>query len=212
MKSRKRLKTPPILLIILGSIVIIVILSLVLVFGILFREYSKWSQGFEASMKSEKIVTLPNDTLKTEIDKKIEIFGKSVKKIDFIELKETEFMYLLAESLNTSLPVGVVFNRGYIDTEKGLWNIYIQTELKGLKLPWIVLKLQKDNTESAQVYVRRMSVGNFDFTDYGANFIIERINKGISESLLLVNESEFTGRTFRNIELESEKITIKGEK
>lgn len=212
MKSRRRLKTPPILLMLSGSIIIIIVLSLALIFGILGREYSNWSKEFESTLESNRVVTLPNDTLKSEIEKKIEVFGRSDKKIDFVEFNDTQFMYILAESLNTSLPVGMKYSKGYVVSENGLWNIYVQTEIKGIKLPWMWFKLQKDSTESAQVYIHSISIGNFDLTDYGAKVVIDRVNKGISESLLLVNESEFTGRTFRNIELESGKIIIKGEK
>lgn len=210
--SLKRKKKVPVLGLLLTSLFLIVILSLIFLWVIVFREYRKWEGAFELERFEKDYITLDNTSIKNTVDEKLKNFAKSNAKVDFVEITDKEFMYLVGESLNKSLPLEVTYQRGYVESEEGIWHLYIKTERKGFEFPWIVLSVVKDNTESPEIYIQSMSLGNFDFTDYGARIVIDRINKGIRDAILLVNESDFTGRVFRNIELEKGKMTIKGEK
>lgn len=210
-KQVKGRKKPPIILFLFLSLLIIVFLSGLLVWIVVIREYQAWEKDFESSLEQNRVVNLENESLKNSSRKKLESFSKSTKKVDFVELSDLEFVYVLGESLNSSLPIGMKFEKGYVISQPFLWNIYVKTKINRIPLPWVLIKIEKDNTESAQIFVNSMSVGNFDFTDYGFRKVLENINKGIRDALVLVNESDFTGRVFRNIELETGKIIIKGE-
>lgn len=205
-------KKPPYLLFIISSILTVLILSIVLIWFVLIGEYRRWVSSFEANIKQDNIVTLDMMELREGVEKKIEAYSKSSKKTDYIEIKDSEFVYLLAQSLDNSLPLNIKFHRGYVKSGDGLWNIYIQTKYSNTTLPWVEFKLSKDNTQSAQIYIQSVSIGNFNLTDYGARNIVRDINNGINESIMLINQSNFTGRIFRNIELESGVMTIKGDK
>lgn len=213
MKSKKqnKRKTPVFLLTIVSMFLIILMSVLVLWFAI-YREYIKWEESFQNSIDKETIVLLSDTKLKDSGTKKLEKFSTSINKIDFVELSDREFTYLVGESLDTSLPLGIKYEQGYVESDWATWNIYVKTKFKNTNLPWIRLKIMKDNTESPEIYVKTISLGNFDLTDYGLKIVINNVNKGIREAILLVNESDFTGRVFRNIELEKGKVTIKGEK
>ncbi|MCC7289697.1 hypothetical protein IT417_00365 [bacterium] len=213
MKSRMRYKKkPPLLILSILSLLIVIILSCLLVWLVLLREYKAWEKDFEEGKDEGSYIVLSDTSLRDNAEKKLLIFSKSNTKVDFVELSDREFLFLIGESLNTSLPLGIQYKKGYVESNKGFWDVYVQTNLKSFELPWLVFRLQKDQTETPQIYVDRMSVGNFDFTDYGAGLVINKINKGINEAILLVNESDFTGRVFQNIELEKGKVIIKGEK
>lgn len=205
-------RKPPFFLLGLVSILTVIVLSTLLIWFVLVREYKQWEGDFLKDKTDSSFVTLNDENLLKSLNKKLDAFSKSTKKTDFVEITDKEFVYVVGESLNSSLPLGIKFEKGFAVTNKGNWDLYIQTKYKKTNLPWLVFRLQKDNTQTSQLYVQRMSIGNFDFTDYGAKVILDRVNTGIKEAILLVNESEFTGRIFRNIELEIGKMIIKGDR
>lgn len=211
LKGKKKNKIP-VFLLLLSSLLLIILLSALVIWLALFKEYSAWEDRFNKVIDQNRIVLLENTQLKKSVETKLTSFSLSTKKIDFVEITDMEFVYVFAQSLNTSLPLNITFDKGYVESNKGSWDIYIKTKRKNLELPWIKLKLMKDNTESPQIYVKTMSLGNFDLIDYGVKGMIDKINNGIKDAIILVNESDFTGRVFRNIELEKEKMIIKGER
>lgn len=210
MKNRRR--KVPVFGLLFISFILVILLSFMFIWLIVFREYKSWEQDFELDKFSDAYITLENEILKTSLESKLKKFAESNNKIDFVELTDKEFIYLVGESINSSLPLNITFEKGYISSEKGVWDLYVKTNRMNFKLPWVRFRIQKDNTESPELYVSKMSIGNFDFTDYGAKVVLDRVNKGIRDAILLVNQSDFTGRVFRNIELENGKIIIKGEK
>ena len=213
MKNRIRKKRKvPIFGLFTLSFLLIVLLSVIFLWVIVFREYKNWQEVFERDKFEKDYVTLSNNDIKTSVNSKLKAFSESTKSVDFVEITDREFVYLVGESLNSSLPLDITFEKGYVISNESVWDLYVKTNRNGFLLPWLVFRVTKDKTESPEIYISKMSVGNFDFTDYGAKIVIERINKGIRDAILLVNQSDFTGRIFRNIELEKEKMTIKGEK
>jgi hypothetical protein len=211
-KRKNNKKRPPIFLLAIASFFLIVVLSFLLIWFVLVREYNQWEKDFNRDKTEENFVTLQDTKVLESLNKKITVFSNSNLKTDFIEITDREFLYIVGESLNQTLPLNIKFEKAYVVTNKGYWDLYIQTKQGNRELPWYFLRLQKDNTQTAQLYIQKMSIGNFDFTDYGAKIIIEKLNLGIKDALLLINESDFTGRIFRNIELEVGKIIIKGDK
>lgn len=198
---------------IIGLTLLVLFLSTITIFLFLIRDYKGWERSFELGYLSSDFVFLNNESLKTSVEKKIEDFSKSSKKVDFVELTDRETLFLIGESLNESLPFGMVFDRGYVSSDDGQWDIYAKVvDEKYKKGIWMKARLLKDNLESPEIFVQTISVGNYDFKDYGLGIIVWRVNRGIRESISLVNTSEFTGRTIKNIELEKGVMTVKGER
>lgn len=213
MKNRVNKKRKvPILGLLTLSFFLIVFLSVIFLWVIVFREYKNWQDIFERDKFEKDYITLSNEEIETNINSKLKTFSESTKKVDFVEITDSEFVYLVGESLNASLPLDITFEKGYVISNESAWDLYVKTNRNGFLLPWLVFRITKDRTESPEIYISKMSVGNFDFTDYGAKVVVEKINKGVRDAILLVNQSDFTGRIFRNIELEKGKMTIKGEK
>jgi len=73
-----------------------------------------------------------------------------------------------------------------------------------------MITLQKDNIETAQVYSTDFAIANFSLNEIGIEFFTNKINQGLSDSLLLVNENSYSGRVYKNIELDNEGMVIKG--
>ena len=89
---------------------------------------------------------------------------------------------------------------------------YFQFKYKTYTLPWVLINLQKDDLETAEVYVTDMFIGNLSFSSFGLKPFIDNINDGIRNAIILVNENQFSGRKIKNIELLEDGFVIKGEK
>ncbi len=194
-------------------LLLVIFLSLISILSLLFLDYKKWEKTFENNHLSTDFVYLDDKTLNESIDGKIKIFSESKNDVESITFTNKESLILLGKSLEASLPENIKYEKGYIQTAKNNWEVYVKLKVNDrYSIPWIYLVFTKDNMETAEIYVKEMSIGNYSFKDYGLGFVIKKVNKGIVESITLINTSDFTGRIFRNIELDQETLIIKGEK
>jgi hypothetical protein len=99
----------------------------------------------------------------------------------------------------------------FVETGKNDWLLYVQLTWNGMRLPWATLRLQKDNIQTAQIFVSSLKVGPYSADDFGLKSVRDSINSGIQNSIILVNENEFTGRRFVNIDMDENGVVIKGE-
>ena len=198
---------------ILLSIFLVLLLSAIGIFFFLFKDYTNWQKTFETNHLSSDYVLSNDESLNKSTDEKILAFSKSTEKTDDIQLIDREVLYLMAKGLNETLPNNFSYKRGYVESFDGYWNIYIQFSFKEkYSSPWILFVLTKDNMETPEIYVKTISIGNYDLNDWYMEGTIIKINKGLRDGIALVNTSDFSGRVFKNIELEEGIMTIKGEK
>ncbi len=177
----------------------------------LLKEYSDWKDRFENShLNSEFVVFEDSKEISASLQKKIDTFGKSAEDVETLELTPQEVVYILSLELEKTIPEDFNTYRGYVDSDFNSWNIYMQLEYKGNLLPWLILSLNKDEGEGVSLYFSTISLGNFNLTEYGFKNMITDMNRGLNDALLLVNQSDFTGRRYENIELEPSALTIKG--
>jgi hypothetical protein len=195
------------------SFVIITLLTGLIVFLILRGEYRGWAERFEGSHLSEDFVYIKDaETIEKSLEEKVTKFSQSEKDTESMELSTQEVFVAFADQFETSIPEKVDVYRGYVDSDFGSWNIYVQTKYNERVLPWIIVHLNKDEGEGIQLYVSSVSLGNYDITDFGLKRVVDNINKGLTDAFVLVNQSDFTGRVFENIELEPGVMIIKGRK
>ncbi|HQG57681.1 MAG TPA: hypothetical protein PLX79_01760 [Candidatus Dojkabacteria bacterium] len=158
---------------------------------------------------SEQIKVLSNQT-----ENKITVFSESTKKNDFIELNLTESAYLIGNNINKVSPSFLKVSKIVIEPQDNqkdnIWDIYLLFETPKIKNISVKITLQKDNIETAQVYSTDFAIANFSLNEIGIEFFTNKINQGLSDSLLLVNENSYSGRVYKNIELDNEGMVIKG--
>jgi hypothetical protein len=193
------------------SLILAFILFSMIVFFVFKSSYSGWERKFEDTHLSSDVVKVDKSVVE-EISAEIKVFQESTKEVDFIEINDSDFIVLLAIQINENLPSRARIINTYSETNEGFWMIYYQVKIDGFGTAWIYFDLNKDEVESTDLYVTDVKVGNISVKDLGGDRIVENINNGIKDSMILLTEEGFTGRTIRNIELDEESIIIKGEK
>lgn len=199
MKARKTLLT-------VFLIIVVLLLSILFVVTVLLFKYVKWEETFEANIVEENVATV-DENIFTILKNRFSSFTLSDLNTQVLKLspKEVGILAISIAKKNIQEPFGI--KRIYTEPGKGNWNMYIEISYKGYTV-WFSIDLNKDNIQTAQLYVTNVKVGPYSL---GRNFkILEMINLGIANSLLTVNENGFSGRYFENIELLEDGMVIKG--
>jgi hypothetical protein len=195
------------------SFIVITLLAVLIVFLILRGEYRGWVDRFEGShLSNDFIYVEDSEEIEKSLEEKILKFSQSEKDVESMELSTQEVFIAFADQFESSIPENVDVYRGYVDSDFGSWNIYLQTKHNERVLPWVIVNLNKDEGEGIQLYVSSISLGSYDLTDFGFKSVVDNVNKGLTDAFVLVNQSDFTGRVFENIELEPGVMVIKGRK
>lgn len=181
-------------------LLILPICILLIVFLFVFRYYS-WISKFKEEINEKNLITTPYKRSE-EVEKKIMNFTLSEKETEYLELAPNEFVGLILEVLNTYSVKEI-----YVYPNTGIWSIY--AKIRVLNFPvWVSIDLNKDNMQTAQLYVTKVYIGPYSIGQYFN--IQESINVGIADALLTVNENGFSGRYFENIELLKDVVVVKG--
>lgn len=178
--------------------------ALLILFSIsifLVLSYLKWEREFP---NTENISCFED----VDIDSKIEDFVLSDSMVEFVVFDITESVYILKNNLESSqyLSVGDVC----VLPSKGVWRIYVRYQGDGFSVPWLGIDVVKDERETAELYIRDIWVGGYKVTGFLGRDMINGINRGISDAILIVNENSFLGRRITNIELLEERVVVKG--
>ncbi len=72
------------------------------------------------------------------------------------------------------------------------------------------LDIVKDSRETAELYSRNIYLGDMKVPLFLSKNILEKINKGISDALVLVLENGFLGKDIINIDLLFDSVVLKG--
>ena len=187
-----------------------VLVIFLLVGGYFVVRYSLWHRDF---FVSENITCTSDEKFVVE-EKEINI-GDRIKNFvlsdlfsEFVTFSRKEMLYLLKDSISgvSSLEIQDVC----LVSDKGVWKVYAHSKVTFLQLPWIGIDIVKDNRETAELYSKRIYIGDMKVPDVLARGPLEKINKGISDALILVTENGFLGKTIENIDLLKDSIVIKG--
>lgn len=186
----------------------ILILAILLLGAILLfvNRYKAWERDFEQGFVSENLVVF-EDPLNQEIEEKIVRFTLSPESTDSLILTTQEVGELTLVVLQDYLKDDIQVSKIYIEPHSGVWDIYAKVNYRKLSL-WISVDVNKDNMQTAQLYITDVKVGPFSIGKVGST--VGRINSGIANSLLTVNENGFSGRYLENIELLEDSLVIKG--
>lgn len=184
----------------------IILLFVVLLVGYVFLKYRNWEKEFEGNIQSENMID--RDSIK-EIDltEKISDFSLSFEDTQFLELDIPEVGSVLFTVLDSYFGEGVVLEKMYIESTKNRWDIYIKVRYQDVSL-WVSTDINKDDIQSAQIYITEINVGPFSIGGY-TNWV-EMINRGIGESIVTLNENGLVGRYIENIELLENSVVLKG--
>ena len=178
--------------------------------GYFVVRYSLWHRDF---FVSENITCTSDEKFVVE-EKEINI-GDRIKNFvlsdlfsEFVTFSRKEMLYLLKDSISgvSSLEIQDVC----LVSDKGVWKVYAHSKVTFLQLPWIGVDIVKDNRETAELYSRNIYIGDIKVPDVLTRKPLEKINKGISDALILVTENGFLGKTIENIDLLKDSIVIKG--
>ena len=178
--------------------------------GYFVVRYSLWYRDF---FVSENITCTSDEKFVVE-EKEINI-GDRIKNFvlsdlfsEFVTFSRKEMLYLLKDSISgvSSLEIQDVC----LVSDKGVWKVYAHSKVTFLQLPWIGIDIVKDNRETAELYSKRIYIGDMKVPDVLARGPLEKINKGISDALILVTENGFLGKTIENIDLLKDTVVIKG--
>ena len=178
--------------------------------GYFVVRYSLWHRDF---FVSENITCTSDEKFVVE-EKEINI-GDRIKNFvlsdlfsEFVTFSRKEMLYLLKDSISgvSSLEIQDVC----LVSDKGVWKVYAHSKVTFLQLPWIGVDIVKDNRETAELYSRNIYIGDIKVPDVLTRKPLEKINKGISDALILVTENGFLGKTIENIDLLKDTVVIKG--
>lgn len=178
--------------------------------GYVFFRYSSWEKDFVKNdnilcTSDEEVVSVQSDM---NIFEKIKNFVLSDIFSEFVTFTKKEMLFLLKDSLSSVS--GNEIQDLCLESGSGVWKIYLHTKIGFLQLPWFAVDINKDSRETAELYSRNLYVGDFKVPSVLSKGVLEKINKGISDALLLVVENGFLGKTIKNIDLLKDSIVLKG--
>lgn len=188
------------------SIFLFFILFIGFISFILIKNYNNWESGFEKNIYRGNLAILPYKSDGTA-EMKIAKFTLSNENTESLILSPYEFANLILLTSKGYLDKEITVERVYIEPEDSRWNLYIEFVYKGYSV-WFSVDLNKDDMQTAQLYITDIYLGGYSFGKYFD--LIYKINTGIANSILTVNENGFSGRYLENIELMEDKIVVKG--
>jgi len=179
----------------------------VLIFlGYMYFEYRNWEKLFEKEINTIFVIDTQRAN-KTDLGEKISTFALSTKDVEFLELKVEEIGSEIFKTLDTYLGEKINLEKIYIVPSYSKWIIYSQVKYERV-LVWFSFDVNKDNIQSAQIYVTEINVGPFKVSDY-TNWV-DAVNTGIADSIVTLNENGLVGRYIENIELLNTSVVLKG--
>ena len=196
---------------VLGIIFLFIIILFVILLLSIFIKSKTWESNFYSTMNSEYMITKAM-TFEEALNEKIAEYVLSQEYIDNISFSPIEVGQIVKGSLlEITEDSGVDISNVYIEPTDGLWEVCALARLnKSERLHvWVCADMTKDNIQTAQIYLKKFLVQGINIGKIYPQLLIN-INSGIAEALVTVNENNFAGRVFENIELLKDQIVIKG--
>jgi hypothetical protein len=207
-KKEKKSSNSNLKLIILGVAILFVFFFLILI-SLYKYNYEQWEESF---LKSDAFfLNLDENTedLEKNIEKKILDYNRRSEEYTFIEFSNEEFLFLFGSGLSESSPDWLNVKKSALISSPGRWVFYFKSSFRDTSLPWIGFVLTKEDMQSVDLFVEDILIGNVSVRNISFESIVEDVNEGINHSMRLINDGNFAGKVFENIELGSESVTIK---
>ena len=190
-------------LIFLGGIIVLVGLLL----GYVFLKYRGWEKEFDSQIQSEYVID--SQVIKSkEFNKKITQFSLSLEDTQFLELNVQEIGSIVLSVLESYVGEDLEIEEMYISPSDSLWYIYVKVRYQDISV-WISTDINKDQIQSAQIYVTDIKIGPFSISKFNTAWV-DLINSGIGDSIVTLNENGLVGRYIENIELREDSVVLKG--
>lgn len=174
--------------------------------SLLRYNYQKWEEGF---LESDVLFLEQDSDVEERVNRKILDYNRRTEEYSFIEFNKDESLFLLSTALTESFPNWLKMEDFALSTSSGRWILYFEGSVRDISLPWIGIILVKENVQSMDVHVEDVVLGNISFKSFSLGSVVEKINSGINTSMRLINDGNFAGKVFENIELAEESLTIK---
>jgi len=190
-----------------GIISIVIFMILLIFVSFVLTKYFSWKKDF---LNGENVTCLSHEVYDEDVNiiDRVRNFVLSSEKVGFMTFDRREFLFLLKDSIQSKGAAEI--DDMCLVSERGVWEIYIHPRMGILQLPWVGVDIVKDNRETVELYFRNIYVGGTKVPEAIAKRFLRKINKGISDGLLLVIENDFLGKIIQNIELLDDSIVIKG--
>jgi len=183
-----------------------VILIFILIFGFLFLRYRNWEKSFENDINNEFLID--SESIKViDLGKRFVDFAMSSEDVQFLELSIKEAGSILFTTLDSYVGDEIEIEKMYIQPLDSKWVVYAKTRYQKISV-WISIDLNKDNIQSAQLYITEINVGPLEISQFFD--WVDSINRGIGESIVILNENGLVGRYIENIELKEASVILKG--
>lgn len=140
---------------------------------------------------------------------KIDKYNKESSEYVFIELSRQEFLYLFTKSVQASVPDGVKINEARLLTYPRRWVFYFKGQYGNFAFPWVGIAVQKDGSQSIDLYIDDAYIGDYSLNSFYLEKVVNDLNNGLRNGLHVVNDGNFAGRYFENIELGEDTLIIK---
>lgn len=188
------------------SIFLLCVLLIAIVSFILVSNYKTWERRFERNINEYNLAILPYES-DGSVEMKIAKFTLSNKNTESLILSPYEISSLILLTSKEYFDKDITVRRVYVEPGNFRWNIYMEFVYKKYSV-WFSVDINKDDMQTAQFYITDIKLGNYSLGRYFD--LVYKINTGIANTILTVNENGFSGRYLENIELMEDKIVVKG--
>lgn len=190
--------------ILLISLMLVLISILVLLLSFKAK-YTKWEDKFTKDINVENLVN--KETISNSYEQKVGDFVLSNSDTEFLELTPFEISEIFFNVLDQYSNENYQLSNVYTLPEKSQWEVCMKVDIKKVSFdPWVCIDLNKDSIQSAQLYSTHINIGPYEIKN---TEVVGKINTGIANSLVTVNENGFSGRYLENIELLKENVVVK---
>ncbi len=169
------------------------------------NSYKDWERDF----KNSEILFLDFKNEEVDLEKKIQEYNKVKTEYAFIEFNKKEALFLFSNSFEQSLPNWIGVEKTALETSRGSWNFFVKTHIGNISMPWFKISILKKDFQSVNIYIDDIFLGNISLKSLNLNSVVENSNSGLHRAIQLVNDGNFAGRVFENIELGEETLVIK---
>ena len=194
-----------------GIILLVLFIIILVLLIITFVKAKSWGSSFESDMEDSYLVNSVSEQSDL-FNEKMEEYVLSEEYVDFIEFSPIEISQSLYNAISEmTTDSGINILSVYSQPGKNLWKECVLLKfnsVENLKL-WVCMDITKDNMQTAQIYVNNITLQGLDIDKIYPN-ILTKVNQGIAEALVTANENAFVGRLLENIELEEDRLIIKG--
>lgn len=210
------------------SLIVLLILLLVGMYFFLRKDYLIWENDFEGKKESREYIYYDEITeydtigdkeiIKADslvdttqsIDRKIEILlinnGEEIKSTTFTSAQSH---LLLGDILRKGISKEFKLFRTYLESEDEYWILYYQLKFRGVRMPWIVIDLEKGEYERSYPDVKKISIGNYDLDEIGLYFIREKVNENVRDVAQQFSYNSWGDVIIENIEFGEDELFIK---